>query len=128
MREAARTLVEEFEARAAVVKGGHLDLTDVLYWEGGEFYEFRGEKVNGFTHGTGCAFSSALASLLARGGMELPEAVRGGAKRFVETAIGFSSAEGGRCVNPPSHRLRSTPNAGEPTGNSKRRLRARGDG
>lgn len=96
MREAARTLVEEFEARAAVVKGGHLDLTDVLYWEG-EFYEFRGEKVNGFTHGTGCAFSSALASLLARG-MELPEAVRG-AKRFVETAIGFSSAEG-RCVNP----------------------------
>ncbi|NJE84468.1 bifunctional hydroxymethylpyrimidine kinase/phosphomethylpyrimidine kinase [Thermococcus sp. CX2] len=96
MKKAARILVEEFGAKAAVVKGGHLDYTDVLYWNG-EFYEFRGEMIEGFTHGTGCAFSSALASLLAKG-MELPEAVEE-AKRFVETAIRFSSREG-KCINP----------------------------
>ncbi|WP_394325655.1 thiamine-phosphate synthase family protein [Thermococcus thioreducens] len=96
MKKAARILVDEFGAKTAVVKGGHLDYTDVLYWNG-EFYEFRGEMIEGFTHGTGCAFSSALASLLAKG-MGLPEAVEE-AKRFVETAIVFSSSEG-KCINP----------------------------
>ncbi|WP_297064497.1 bifunctional hydroxymethylpyrimidine kinase/phosphomethylpyrimidine kinase [Thermococcus sp.] len=96
MKKAADMIAEEMGAKAAVVKGGHLSYADVLYWEG-EFYEFPGKRVEGFTHGTGCVFSSALAAFLARG-FELPEAV-GKAKRFVEGAIRFSKAEA-RAVNP----------------------------
>lgn len=96
MKEAARAIGEELGAEAVVVKGGHLNLTDVLYWRG-EFYEFPGERAEGFTHGTGCVFSSALATFLA-GELELPEAVER-AKRFVEGAIRFSKA-GARAVNP----------------------------
>ncbi|AJC72455.1 phosphomethylpyrimidine kinase [Thermococcus guaymasensis DSM 11113] len=96
MKESAKALVEELGAEGAVVKGGHLNLTDVLYWRG-RLYEFRGEKAKGFTHGTGCVFSSALATFLAKG-FELPEAVEK-AKRFVEGAIAFSKAEA-RAVNP----------------------------
>jgi len=96
MKESARVLVEELGAEGAIVKGGHLNLTDILYWRG-EFYEFPGERAEGFTHGTGCVFSSALATFLAKG-FELPEAVEK-AKRFVEGAIRFSKAET-RAVKP----------------------------
>jgi hydroxymethylpyrimidine kinase/phosphomethylpyrimidine kinase len=96
MRKAAKILVEELGAEAAVVKGGHLNLTDVLYWNG-ETFEFPGERAEGFTHGTGCAFSSALAAFIAKG-LRLPEAVER-AKRFVEGAVRFSSREG-KAVNP----------------------------
>ncbi|WP_457752144.1 thiamine-phosphate synthase family protein, partial [Thermococcus sp.] len=54
-------------------------------------------RADGFTHGTGCAFSSALATFLAKD-LELPKAVER-AKRFVENAIRFSKAES-RAVNP----------------------------
>ncbi|WP_297499824.1 bifunctional hydroxymethylpyrimidine kinase/phosphomethylpyrimidine kinase [Thermococcus sp.] len=96
MREAAKAIAEGLGVKAVVVKGGHLNCTDVLYWKG-EFYEFPGEKVKGFTHGTGCVFSSALATFLARG-FKLPEAVEK-AKRFVEGSIRLSKAEA-RAVNP----------------------------
>ncbi|GAB6135475.1 bifunctional hydroxymethylpyrimidine kinase/phosphomethylpyrimidine kinase [Thermococcus prieurii] len=96
MGKAAKALVEDLGAEGAVVTGGHLNLTDVLYWRG-RFYEFPGEKVEGFTHGTGCAFSSALATFLAKG-LELPKAVEI-AKRFVENSIRFSKAEA-KAVNP----------------------------
>ncbi|WP_297509914.1 bifunctional hydroxymethylpyrimidine kinase/phosphomethylpyrimidine kinase [Thermococcus sp.] len=96
MKEAARIIAEGLEVEAVVVKGGHLSYTDVLYWKG-KFYEFPGEMVEGFTHGTGCAFSSALAAFLAKG-FKLPEAVER-AKRFVEGSIRFSKAEA-RAVNP----------------------------
>ncbi len=96
MEKASKTIVEELGAKAAVLKGGHLSYTDVLYWEG-RFYEFPGEKVNGSTHGTGCIFSSALATFLAKE-LELPEAVKM-AKRFVKGSIRFSKA-GAKAVNP----------------------------
>ncbi|MBP1913058.1 hydroxymethylpyrimidine/phosphomethylpyrimidine kinase [Thermococcus stetteri] len=96
MKRAAEALVEELGAEAAVIKGGHLNFTDVLYWNGKTF-EFPGERAEGFTHGTGCVFSSALATLMAKG-LELPEAVER-AKRFVEGAIRFSNGEG-KAVNP----------------------------
>ena len=96
MKEAAKRIAEGLGAEAVVVKGGHLNLTDVLYWHG-EFYEFLGAGAEGFTHGTGCAFSSALATFLAKG-LELPKAVER-AKRFVEGAIRFSNAEA-KAVNP----------------------------
>ncbi|AEK72305.1 Phosphomethylpyrimidine kinase (thiD) [Thermococcus sp. 4557] len=96
MGKAAKVLVENLGAEGAVVTGGHLNFTDVLYWRG-KLYEFPGEKAEGFTHGTGCAFSSALATFLAKG-FELPKAVEM-AKRFVENSIRFSKAES-RAVNP----------------------------
>jgi hydroxymethylpyrimidine kinase/phosphomethylpyrimidine kinase len=96
MKKAARVLVEELGAEAAVIKGCHLNLTDVLYW-GGQDFEFPGERVKGFTHGTGCVFSSALATFIAKG-LELPRAVKM-AKRFVEGAIMFSDREG-KTLNP----------------------------
>ncbi|WP_297065626.1 bifunctional hydroxymethylpyrimidine kinase/phosphomethylpyrimidine kinase [Thermococcus sp.] len=96
MKKASKTIAKELGAEAVIVKGGHLSYTDVLYWKG-KFYEFPGERVEGFTHGTGCAFSSALATFLAKG-LELPEAVKG-AKRFVEGSIRFSKVEA-RAVNP----------------------------
>ncbi|WP_297518141.1 bifunctional hydroxymethylpyrimidine kinase/phosphomethylpyrimidine kinase [Thermococcus sp.] len=96
MKEVAETIAEGLGAKAVVVKGGHLSYTDVLYWNG-EFCEFSGKRVGGFTHGTGCAFSSALTTFLAKD-FELPEAVEK-AKRFVEGAIRFSKAET-KAVNP----------------------------
>ena len=96
MKKAAKAIAEELGAKAVVVKGGHLSYTDVLYWERG-LHEFPGEKVEGFTHGTGCAFSSVLAAFLAKG-IELPKAVKR-AKRFVEGSIRFSKAET-RAINP----------------------------
>ncbi|WP_148882320.1 bifunctional hydroxymethylpyrimidine kinase/phosphomethylpyrimidine kinase [Thermococcus aciditolerans] len=96
MKESARFIAQTLKAEAVIVKGGHLNLTDLLYWRG-EFFEFPGERVGGFTHGTGCAFSSALAAFLAKE-FELPEAVKN-AKSFVEGAIGFSKAEA-KAVNP----------------------------
>ncbi|AMQ18077.1 phosphomethylpyrimidine kinase [Thermococcus peptonophilus] len=96
IKRVARVLVEELGAEAAIVKGGHLNFTDVLYWNG-EVFKFSGERVEGFTHGTGCVFSSALAAFIAKG-LELPKAVER-AKRFVEGAIRFSGGEG-EAVNP----------------------------
>lgn len=53
--------------RSVIITGGHLDKTavDVLY--NGEFYYFEGRKRKGEYHGTGCAFSSAVAAQLADG-------------------------------------------------------------
>ncbi|WP_367883498.1 hydroxymethylpyrimidine/phosphomethylpyrimidine kinase family protein [Thermococcus peptonophilus] len=82
IKRVARVLVEELGAEAAIVKGGHLNFTDVLYWNGEVFKFSGGERVEGFTHGTGCVFSSALAAFIAKG-LELPKAVER-AKRFVE--------------------------------------------
>lgn len=70
MEEAAATLVE-MGAGAAVVKGGHLggSPTDVVY-DGKRFHYLKGRRLAGRNerfHGTGCVFSSALASGLARG-------------------------------------------------------------
>lgn len=86
MKSAAKEL-QRLGARSVVVTGGHLpENTDVLLPESGEVTEIRGARVeSSSTHGTGCAFSTAIACRLAKGdGLE--EAVRG-AKEFVREAI-----------------------------------------
>jgi predicted fused transcriptional regulator/phosphomethylpyrimidine kinase len=104
-REAARKIVEEYHAKSAVVKGGHLgggESTDVLYHEG-EFKEFKGRRIKTKdTHGTGCAFSAAIAAELAKGG-DIAGAV-GRAKAFVTHAIEYALpiGKGNGPVNPPS--------------------------
>jgi hydroxymethylpyrimidine/phosphomethylpyrimidine kinase len=91
MREAAR-LIHRIGPRAVVVKGGHLGpgegATDILY-DGKRYVEFAGERIgNDGAHGTGCAFSAAIAAWLARGA-ELEEAVRK-AKEFVTRALKYA--------------------------------------
>lgn len=86
MREAARTLCG-YGAKAALVKGGHLDgePVDVLF-DGEKFTEFHGERIaSPNTHGTGCTLSSAIAAELALGD-PLDTAVRN-AKKYVAEAI-----------------------------------------
>lgn len=95
MKDAAVRLVQEFGARAAIVKGGHHsgEPTDVLY--DGERFELltsiRYETKH--THGTGCTFSAAIAAELAKG-LPLEKAVHT-AKRFITLAIKHELGIGG---------------------------------
>jgi hydroxymethylpyrimidine/phosphomethylpyrimidine kinase len=91
MREAAR-LIHRMGPRAVVIKGGHLGpdqpALDLLY-DGQRYVEFAGERIEGGgAHGTGCAFSAAIAAWMARG-VELEEAVRK-AKEFVTRALQYA--------------------------------------
>lgn len=107
-RVAARNLVER-GAKATVVTGGHLrDVADVLAeWKTDgsiELQTFPGEKVNtANTHGTGCAFSTAMACNLGLG-LALRDAVQA-AKTYVTQALKTSYAIG-KGVNPVNHLFR----------------------
>jgi hydroxymethylpyrimidine/phosphomethylpyrimidine kinase len=88
IRKAAQKILK-LGARAVVIKGGHREddsfATDYFY-DGRNFIELKGPRIKGGgAHGTGCAFSAAIAAHLARGA-SLEDAVRG-AKRFVTTAL-----------------------------------------
>jgi len=83
---AARELVAR-GARAALVKGGHLDgpAVDVL-WDGTTITEFVADRVAGRSmHGTGCTLSAAITAGLATG-LDLVAAARQ-AKDYVTRAI-----------------------------------------
>jgi hydroxymethylpyrimidine kinase/phosphomethylpyrimidine kinase len=87
MRDAARALVDELGARAALVKGGHLagPALDVLY-DGRALHELSAARVaGGPVRGTGCALSAAVTAGLALG-RDLRTAVDD-AKRWVSAAI-----------------------------------------
>ncbi len=100
---AARKLVEELGAEAAVVKGGHLstdEAIDVLYYRG-TYRLYEAPRVtNGCYHGTGCSFSAAITAELAKG-RDVTEAVKV-AKEFITKAITYGLKVGkGHCpVNP----------------------------
>jgi hydroxymethylpyrimidine/phosphomethylpyrimidine kinase len=101
-REAARR-IHALGPAAVIVKGGHIPtgpIVDLLY-DGHQFREFTGTRVPGpHTHGTGCTFSAALASHLARG-KTLPEAIPL-AQAYVAGAIG-AGLELGRGRGPMNH-------------------------
>ncbi len=85
MREAAVRLHSRGAANV-VVTGGHLDEPIDLLFERRTEHLFHGTRqLSNSTHGTGCAFSTALACQLAMG-RELPEAVRL-SKAYVSAAI-----------------------------------------
>lgn len=66
---AAALVISRLGPDYVLIKGGHLEgePVDVLF-DGKEFHEFDGTRVEGKNvHGTGCLFSSALASRLALG-------------------------------------------------------------
>ncbi len=85
--EAAAKRIYEMGCRNVIVKGGHAigNAVDVLY-DGRQFYHYETYRINTKnTHGTGCTFSSAIASNLALG-LPVPQAVER-AKQYVTTAI-----------------------------------------
>ncbi|MEM1542017.1 MAG: bifunctional hydroxymethylpyrimidine kinase/phosphomethylpyrimidine kinase [Ignisphaera sp.] len=102
-KRAARKIVEDLGARAAIVKGGHMegeDSIDILYVDG-VYREFRAKRIETRnTHGTGCSFSAAIAAELAKG-KNIVEAVKT-AKEFITIAIehGLPIGKGHGPVNP----------------------------
>ncbi len=102
-KRAAKYIVEELGAKAAVVKGGHIEgaeSIDILY-HNGRFKEFRAKRIETrATHGTGCVFSAAITAELAKG-KPIDEAVKV-AKEFVTMAIeyGLPIGRGYGPVNP----------------------------
>jgi len=95
---AARALVEDFRAEAALVKGGHRDgdADDLLAWReaGGVVLRWLpGARLPEGAHGTGCALSAAITARLATGEALLP-AVEG-ARAFVRAALERAVLRGG---------------------------------
>ena len=86
MKQAAENL-QGLGAKNVVVTGGHLSSnSDLLRLESGEVHEIAGEKIHSnATHGTGCAYATALACNLANG-KSVVESCRA-AKKFVAEAI-----------------------------------------
>jgi hydroxymethylpyrimidine/phosphomethylpyrimidine kinase len=94
MRRAARILVER-GARAALIKGGHLEGSEAidLLWDGSEERVWRRPRLSTpHTHGTGCTLSAAIAAGLARG-LGLAEATERGVD-FVARAIALAPGIG----------------------------------
>lgn len=100
--EAAAKRICEMGCKGVLVKGGHSpgSALDVLY-DGNKLYYFEAERINTKnTHGTGCTYSSAIASNLALG-FTMQDAV-GRAKKYVTTAIRHS-LEIGKGNGPTHH-------------------------
>ena len=104
MKDAARELLE-MGARRVVITGGHLEkATDLLSLGSAGLQTFKADRLNSdCTHGTGCAFSTAIACQLAQG-RSLEEAVLL-AKAFVTAAIGNAYAIG-KGQGPVNHMYR----------------------
>jgi len=86
MKEAAK-IIHKMGCKNVIIKGGHKsgDATDVLF-DGNKFYEYTTNRVDTkHTHGTGCTFSSAIASNLALG-LTIDGAVKK-AKDYIHMAI-----------------------------------------
>lgn len=106
MREAAIE-IWAMGAKHVVIKGGHLKgkAIDLLY-DGANYIEFENPRIETKnTHGTGCTFASAIATLLARG-ETVPGAVNK-AKGFITMAIraGFNLGKGTGPTNPTAYAL-----------------------
>ena len=99
--ERAAERIYAMGSKAVVIKGGHAvgNALDVLF-DGNQMYHFETERIDTKnTHGTGCTFSSAIASQLAKGA-DIYKAVES-AKAYVTTAIAHSLAIGKGCG--PTH-------------------------
>ncbi len=101
MKKSAK-IIHGLGAKNVVVKGGHLagDAIDILY-DGKKFHEFISERIDTKnTHGTGCTYSAAIATILANKKSVL-EAVKT-AKEYITDALRFSLPLG-RGHGPTNH-------------------------
>lgn len=115
--EAAARKIHDMGSKTVVVKGGHAigNALDVLF-DGKQMHHFETERIaTKNTHGTGCTFSSAIASQLALG-MDICKAVEK-AKVYVTTAITHSLAIGKGCG--PTHHFYELYRHGLPTQESE---------
>ncbi len=86
MKKAAQAIYSRYSCNV-LLKGGHSinDANDLLYTDG-KFRWFWGKRIdNPNTHGTGCTFSSAITSNLAKG-MPLPNAISE-AKEYISATL-----------------------------------------
>ena len=98
MMEAAEALVQR-GARAALVKGGHLEGDTVVdvYYDGQRHQSWESARIETrHTHGTGCTLSAAICAGLARGWPRLTavERAREFTRRAIETAPGIGAGHG----------------------------------
>ena len=99
MEYAARRLVDEMGAGAALVKGGHLpgaELVDVLY-DGVRLDRFVQQRIETRAgHGTGCTLSAAIVASLSLGATLIDAVASGRAfvRRGLSTAPGLGSGRG----------------------------------
>lgn len=104
MKKAA-AIIYSSGARNVVIKGGHLtgsdaEALDILY-DGNAFHEFRAPRIDTKdTHGTGCAYSAAIATFLAEG-RSVRDAVAA-AKAYITAAI-LNAWRLGRGQGPVNH-------------------------
>ncbi|MFV9646561.1 MAG: bifunctional hydroxymethylpyrimidine kinase/phosphomethylpyrimidine kinase [Desulfobacterales bacterium] len=101
MKKSAK-IIHGLGAKNVLVKGGHLagDAIDILY-DGKKFHEFISERIDTKnTHGTGCTYSAAIATILANKKSVL-EAVKM-AKEYITDALRFSLCLG-RGHGPTNH-------------------------
>jgi hydroxymethylpyrimidine/phosphomethylpyrimidine kinase len=102
---AARALVDETGAHAALIKGGHADgavLIDVLF-DGIEVHTLTSKRIDTrHTHGTGCTLSAAITAELAKGAKLVDAVTR--AHAYVHEAIAQAANLGvGRGRGPLHH-------------------------
>jgi hydroxymethylpyrimidine/phosphomethylpyrimidine kinase len=120
MEAAARKIVE-MGARAVIVKGGHMERTTDVLFDGTDMIALAGEKTNeDHLHGTGCTFASALTAQLAAGRGLLEAATL--SKVYVTKAIEKAYAVGkGRLpldhffrqkIEPPARGIHEVPQHG----------------
>src|SRR5699024_1728248 len=107
MQQAAKRIVDEFGAGAALVKGGHMqgEAIDFLY-DGEKMHTFSTERIDTQnTHGTGCTYSAAITAYVSQG-YQLTDAVQKG-KDFITAAIShsFSIGQGSGPTNQWAHRM-----------------------
>jgi hydroxymethylpyrimidine kinase/phosphomethylpyrimidine kinase/thiamine-phosphate diphosphorylase len=104
MEQAAREL-HAMGAANVLIKGGHLTgrlSTDVLF-DGSTFHHFSSERFfTSNTHGTGCSYASAIATLLAQGEPLLIAVER--AKTYITAAIRLARSLG-KGHSPVNHYL-----------------------
>lgn len=107
-RKAAACILKACGCRTVVIKGGHYENNEEeknkaidLFYDGSKFLEFTDDRIDTKnTHGTGCTFSSAIASNLALG-YSITESIRK-AKYYISNAIA-NDLEIGKGNGPVNH-------------------------
>ncbi len=98
--EQAAIALKRIGPEVVIITGGHLEgETLELLYDGKAFHRFRGRKIPGEFHGTGCAFSAAVTASLANGASVID--ATSAARAFVIEAIesAFTLGKGMRLLN-----------------------------